>query len=459
MIMRIGRRSMLRGLVGGTAVAVGLPPLEAMLNGNGTAFADGEPIPRRFGLWFFGNGVKLDHWVPSATGTAWQASPPSALQPFADAGVIDYVSVVSRTWNPFDVAIAHHSAYWGLMTASQPLGDNDVPDNMGGGYPNHGVGPKAIDVIADALSGSTKLERITPGISRGAGGADYLDGDTESAQFNPQALYQLLFADFMPENQAPPQSLINARKSVLDAVAADASALRNRLGAVDRARLDQHLEHIAAIEASLGHVASACSMPPDPGPRPPDLEANGEPLEEINEAMSMLVAYAFACDLTRVFDLTYSRLQGYPHFWQVGAPEGHHELGHNEPGDQPKIQATIVFMMQQLSVLLRKLADIPVGDDNLLDHCCIWVSSEQNDPGAHGTFDTPTLVIGRAGGALRGGVHHDAGGNPDWYHRLDVPEALHAGVILTMMQAVGMDATSFGEGIGRSTSVMTPLLA
>ncbi|HWB82094.1 MAG TPA: DUF1552 domain-containing protein [Nannocystaceae bacterium] len=454
--MFIGRRKLLRGLAGGTAVAVGLPPLEAMLNGNGTAFADGSAIPRRFGLWFFGNGVKRDHWTPAQTGTAWQASPPDALQPLAD--VIDYVSVVSRTWNPFEVAIAHHSAYWGLMTASEPLGDDDVPTKDGGGYPNHGEGPKAIDVIAQGLSGEAKLERITPHISRGAAGADYLQGDTDSSDFNPQALHQLLFADYMPTDQPPNPGLVAAKRSVLDAVAEDASSLRSRLGMKDRARLDQHLDHIAAIESSLDAVAEACAVPADPGPRPDDLDGNGEHLEEINEAMSNLVAYALACDITRTFDLTFSRLQGYPHFWQVGASEGHHELGHNEPGDQPKIQATVVFMMQQLGVLLKKLKAIPVADDNLLDHCCIWVTSEQNDPGAHGTFDTPNLVIGRAGGALRGGVHHDAGGDPDWHHRLDVPEAIHAGLVLTMMQAVGLDATSFGVGDGRSSTVMTPLL-
>jgi hypothetical protein len=59
---------------------------------------------------------------------------------------------------------------------------------------------------------------------------------------------------------------------------------------------------------------------------------------------------------------------------------------------------------------------------------------------------------------LRGGVHHDAGGNGDWHHRLDVPEALHAGVILTMMQALDIPATSFGVDIGQSTHTMASLL-
>jgi len=78
-------------------------------------------------------------------------------------------------------------------------------------------------------------------------------------------------------------------------------------------------------------------------------------------------------------------------------------------------------------------------------------------PSSHGTFDRPTLVVGRAGGALRGGVHHDAGGDSN--DRFAVPEALHAGAILTMMQAVGIEETSFGVGIGESSPVMRPLVA
>ena len=57
---QLNRRTMLRGVLGGAAVAVALPPLEAMFNSHGTAHADGTPIPKRLGIFFWGNGVKLD---------------------------------------------------------------------------------------------------------------------------------------------------------------------------------------------------------------------------------------------------------------------------------------------------------------------------------------------------------------------------------------------------------------
>jgi hypothetical protein len=58
----LSRRHVLRGLIGGAAVVIALPPLDAMLDDHGLAYAGGDPIPRRFGLWFFGNGVKPDRF-------------------------------------------------------------------------------------------------------------------------------------------------------------------------------------------------------------------------------------------------------------------------------------------------------------------------------------------------------------------------------------------------------------
>ena len=47
---KVSRRRVLRGTMGGAAVTVGLPFLDAFLNNNGTALAaTGQPLPVRFG--------------------------------------------------------------------------------------------------------------------------------------------------------------------------------------------------------------------------------------------------------------------------------------------------------------------------------------------------------------------------------------------------------------------------
>ena len=60
----IPRRTLLRGLLGAGSVAVGLPLLEAMLDSNGEALADGSPLPLRFGVWFWGNGTRYFYRPP-----------------------------------------------------------------------------------------------------------------------------------------------------------------------------------------------------------------------------------------------------------------------------------------------------------------------------------------------------------------------------------------------------------
>ena len=87
----LDRRTMLRGMLSGAAVALALPPLEAMLNSNGTAFADGALLPRRFMTWFFGNGIILDQWTPGTQGSGYELT--TELAPLAN--VKEYCSVLS----------------------------------------------------------------------------------------------------------------------------------------------------------------------------------------------------------------------------------------------------------------------------------------------------------------------------------------------------------------------------
>src|SRR5687768_12921656 len=84
---KLSRRTFLQG----SGVTLALGPLDAMFNGNGTALAAGEPLPKRLLMFFWGNGAPLPFWVPSSTG----ANPtlPSSLQPLA--GVRAYVRIIS----------------------------------------------------------------------------------------------------------------------------------------------------------------------------------------------------------------------------------------------------------------------------------------------------------------------------------------------------------------------------
>src|SRR5690242_20168420 len=115
----MNRRTLLRGsgLLG--SVAIGLPVLDAMLNGNGTALAQsGEAIPKRIGIWYWGNGLRPEHFFPESVGTralgtpgtltAWDPSLRQHTQPLATAGLGPYVSLITGTETATSPHQAHH---------------------------------------------------------------------------------------------------------------------------------------------------------------------------------------------------------------------------------------------------------------------------------------------------------------------------------------------------------------
>src|SRR5947208_12349692 len=100
----LSRRTLLRGAACGVGAAVGLPVLHAMLNGNGEATAAGAPLPKRFGEFYWGNGVVTKFWIPADTGPGWTLSP--LLMPLAN--VKDYLSIVTGTVVYLPYAVSGH---------------------------------------------------------------------------------------------------------------------------------------------------------------------------------------------------------------------------------------------------------------------------------------------------------------------------------------------------------------
>src|SRR3954469_7911600 len=66
---KFNRRVVLRGMLGGSAVSVGIPILECMLNQSGSALAaTGEALPPCFGTFFWAHGLAFGQWTPAVAG-------------------------------------------------------------------------------------------------------------------------------------------------------------------------------------------------------------------------------------------------------------------------------------------------------------------------------------------------------------------------------------------------------
>lgn len=425
----LDRRTFLRGMLRGGAVAVGLPALEIMLDGHGRALASGLPLPDRFGVWFWGNGVRPEHWVPATTGAGWV--PSAELASLAD--LVPWVSVVSGC----EVKTAthpHHSGMTGILTGQHYHQLGTTRDTIVSTFARQSVDQDA----ADHFEGLTPFRSLEVGITTFRGtdeGSTFQHlshngpNNPNPSEYSPFALYQRLFA--VPVD---PQ-LDLARLSVLDAVTGQASRLQTKLGARDRERLDQHLESIRTLELRIAAGGNAC----EPGAAPSDVPDVGglEQIREKNEVMSGLMALALACDLTRSFSVQFSTCGSGVIFWEVGASDGLHLLCHTEPSPQPVVHAATTVTMEQLAHFLRTLRDTPEGSGNLLERCAILCTSELSDGQIHSNRDFPILVAGHGNGRLVGGVH---------YRSTNHRNASDA--VLTALRGAGVPATSWGVDAG-----------
>ena len=442
----LSRRQLLRGILGGAAVTIALPTLDAMLGKNGNAFADGTPIPKRFGIFFWGNGVRLAEWNPAATGAGYALS--SALSPLAK--VKNYVSVVSGMSVKTGNERGHHAGCVGILSGAPMI--PQAPSG-GAGYAST-FSKRSIDqTIAAEIGKTTRLKSLELAVSRSIVGGEgttlkYLShngpDDGNPPELEPRKLFERVFGVGFsdPEAKKREDIRVGLRRSVLDAVSSEAKALEERLGSVDRIRMDQHLEGIRALElrlASLPPTVGACAKPTSPG----DFPSSGdkEPLEEKMHAFSDLLTLILACDQTRVFSIQFTGSVNYTVFWQVGTTLGHHGLTHDEAGDQPTVQAATNFTMKQLAYLLEKLQSTPEGTGNLLDNVALLASSDTSHGREHSLNDYPILVCGKASGALKGGVHYRSTTNENT-----------SSVLFSLQKAMGLPTTEFGVGGGHVTS-------
>src|SRR5581483_5509336 len=68
-VSKLSRRRVLRGMMSGAAVTVGLPFLDCFLDSKGVALAaTSAPLPVCFGTWYYGCGFNPGRWEPKTVG-------------------------------------------------------------------------------------------------------------------------------------------------------------------------------------------------------------------------------------------------------------------------------------------------------------------------------------------------------------------------------------------------------
>jgi hypothetical protein len=430
------RRRVLRGLLGGSAVAVGLPWLESR---QPKAFAADPVYPTRFGVWFWGNGIKPDRWMPTGEGLGWSPSP----QLSALSDLTAHVSVLSGYTMPVG-GMGHHAGTVGVMTGRPYLQLGETREAVISTF----AGPSIDQQIAEVVGTSTPFRSLEAGVFPYSGsdqGTTYRcvshagPNRPMPLEMRPFELYRRLFLGTADPN------LDLARASALDAVREQLADLRGRVSLADRERLDQHTESVRALEQRLTGFSTQACTPPVVNESYPNNIATMD-VVPLHQAFADILAMAWACDLTRVATLQFSGTGSSQILWQLGQTDPLHYLTHTEPGDQPQVEAAVRFTMEMFAAFLRTLRDTPEGDGSLLDHCSILASSDVSDGWSHGATEYPMLLAGGGGGRLRPGQHlrHVGRSTSD--------------AILTAAIGAGMPWTSWGADEGYTDSPVEELL-
>jgi hypothetical protein len=400
---RLNRRALLRGAGG---VAIALPWLEAMVSGRSAHAAD-EPA-RRFLAVYNPGGTILDHWRPTGDENSFTLSP--ILAPFEPVKsklvVLDGIDMTSATFS-------------GEQDQSGMIAWLTGTEQMGAG--TWAKGPSLDQVLATRLGGSHSLPSLSMAVRWGTGKShgqphpinivNYADDDAYAPitpRLDPQELWTQLFGS------VPPSSL-DWDRSMLDQVMARYTALANRLGAADRARLEAHLERLRELERKLGQIVR-CSAPErvdTPGYDPAsglnadnngtvrDLLTDGM-IPVVGRFMTDMMVMAFACDLTAVGTLQWSDCEAKHTFPWLGLPE-HHHFYMNDGGFQPiEIEKIATWYSEQHSYLLQAMASVDMGGHTLLDESIVFFGSNLQDPSNHSKANMPFLLAGNGGGLRTG---------------------------------------------------------
>jgi hypothetical protein len=215
-------------------------------------------------------------------------------------------------------------------------------------------------------------------------------------------------------------------RSVLDVVAGDARALRDRVGQDDRRKLDEYLESVRAVEKRIAFEASdRRARYRDDAQARKDMEALGGRVDtykhdpgrfrersmdhaEHVRLMLDILLLALQTDSTRVATFMFGNSVSGKNFSFVpGVSGGHHQLSHheNDPEKLAQYQRITTWHVEQCAYLLDRMAQVREGEGTLLDNAMVLFGSALRDGNRHDPHDLPTVLAGRAGGTLAPGRH------------------------------------------------------
>lgn len=425
------RRTFLRGM----GATLALPLLDSM-----APALSAKPVKRtpRLGFIYIANGVIQKHWIPAATGRAFELSP--ILKPLEP--VRNHINILSGLSHlqadTFGDGTGDHprsSAVWltGVHAYDRSRPDIEVR-----------LATSADQIAARQIGKTTQVPSVEMNLDPPTQGAcdtnDCFFNNTISwrnpttpnpAESHPRVVFERLFGD--GGSAAQQMARIKRNGSILDSVMQEIGGLDKTLGPGDRAKLTEYLESVREIEQRIQNAEARGAESIELPERPTDVP---ETFEEHIKLMYDLQAVAFQADITRVFTMIVCRELSARTYPQIGVPDQHHPTSHhrNDPELIMKKAKIDTYHIQLLAYFLRKLQATQDGEGTLLDQSAILYGGGMGDGNLHRHSNLPCLMAGKLGGQFETGRH--------LAYPLDTPMS---NLLLTVLNKAGVQIDKIGD--------------
>jgi hypothetical protein len=397
---RLPRRAFLRGV----GVTMALPWLESLsVLATPTTDAASQTVnpkfPKRFAVFFMGNGVNPDHWNATGSGADMQLSKTlSPLEP-----VKTKINVINGLFNQAATGHGIHPPMTGNLLTGVPLQKGAIIHS----------GTSVDQVLANNIGQDTAQPSMVLACEQPMTGyheTNYSNAYGSHISWQsadspvPNEMYPSLAFDSLFENRGNLRNI-----SILDRVKERAEKLSRTVSSADKAKLDEYLTSVRDVEKNIERMrtdkAKAEDRAKDKG-RPlftmtrPD---NGLPedLREHTRLMCDIIALGFQTDKTRVASLILARDLSSLIYPFLGVREAHHGASHNDTSDA--YERIVRFHLSQLAYLAKRLDAMPEGDGTVLDNSCIMFMSNMFSGTKHDNKKIPVVTAGGLGGALQTG--------------------------------------------------------
>jgi len=441
---KLSRRRVLKGMLNGSAVTVGLPLLDCFLNDNGTALASGLEMPVRFGTWGYGLGGTTSVFVPTKFGSDYDLPPEISSW----ARVREHINLFTNAKGYLD-GNSNRCHYSGWVIARTGISPSDrIPG-------------ETIDAtLAKQIGKVTRYNSLTATATGNVTTTySYINADTPNpAEWSPLKFYTRLFGpDFQDPNAAEftPDPRIMVRKSVLSGIMEQTRALEDTVGASDRARIDQYFTELRQLERQFEFRLTkpepiAGCQPHDQPPEELPMSSEVESVKQRHRMMTELMVMALACDQTRVFNMAFSDASSG--LIKPGYEKPHHTCTHEEPVDhelgyQPNASWFTRRSMEAWADFVEAFTKVREGDGTLLDNVLIYATTDVGYARTHTLDEMVVFTAGRAGGKVKSGLH------------IDLQKKSPTAVGYTALQVMGADLPSWGSLNNKSSEVLHEILA